>query len=77
MRRFSRHVLVVLSVAVPISPCIAQTQAAPSYGYQPYNDRNPTGFNHPNNTGFGHYVYQPPATGRRFGPLKYRRFKGY
>ena len=48
-----------------------------SYGYQPYNDSNPTGFNHPNNMGYGHYVYDPKLTGHRTRALHYRRFKGY
>ena len=48
-----------------------------NYGYQPYNDRNPTGFSHPNNMGYGHYVYSPKQTGHRSRALSYRRFRGY
>jgi hypothetical protein len=48
-----------------------------NYGYQPYNDRNPTGFMHPNNMGYGRYVYSPKHTSHRSGSLSYRRFRGY
>jgi hypothetical protein len=48
----------------------------PSYGYQPYNDRNPTGFYHPNGMGFGSYSLTPKYHGHRFRTLRYRKFRG-
>ena len=70
-----------LAATIWATPVAAQTYTPPkfnySYGYQPYNDRNPTGFNHPNDTGYGHYIYSPKTKGRRVPALAYRRFKGY
>ena len=52
------------------------TGAGPSYGYQPYDDRNPTGFYHPNGMGFGHYYLTQKYHGPRMRTLHYRRFRG-
>ena len=79
----SRSLALIVSVlTAPImaaAPAGAQSGASPalSYGYQPYNDRNPTGFYHPNDMGYGQYVYRSPTTGHRFKALSYRRFRGY
>lgn len=46
----------ILTTLVSLTaPAVAQGFQPPAtnYGYQPYNDRNPTGFFHPNNTGYG------------------------
>lgn len=75
----------IISAAISLAaialayPAVAQGFQPPStnYGYQPYNDRNPTGFNHPNNMGYGRYVYDPKSTGHRASSLNYRRFRGY
>jgi hypothetical protein len=48
----------------------------PSYGYQPYNDRNPTGFYHPQGMGFGSYYLTPKYHGHRFRTFRYRKFRG-
>ena len=72
--------LALAAVCVMSGPTRAQTSPPKfgySYGYQPYDDRNPTGFNHPNDMGYGRYVYSPKFKGRRSAPLSYRRFKGY
>lgn len=50
--------------------------AGPSYGYQPYNDRNPTGFYHPNGTGYGHYYLTQKHHAPRFHAFRYRKFRG-
>ena len=72
---------VALSVGVKANIAVAQTyQPAKfnySYGYQPYNDKNPTGFNHPNDMGYGRYVFSPKNKGHRSPALTYRRFRGY
>ena len=47
------------------------------YGYQPYNDRNPTGFYHPNGMGYGSYTMTPKYHGHRIHALRYRKFRGY
>ncbi|MCW6506664.1 hypothetical protein [Lichenifustis flavocetrariae] len=47
------------------------------YGYQPYNDRNPTGFYHPNGMGYGSYYMTPKYHGHRIHALRYRKFRGY
>ena len=71
----------LISAAGVTNPSLAQTYQPPkfnySYGYQPYNDRNPTGFNHPNDMGYGHYVYSPKSKGHRSSALSYRHFRGY
>ena len=77
---FTSILLVCAGVMSSVGPSTAQVRTPTNgggYGYQPYNDRNPTGFNHPNNMGFGHYVYQPKVTGPRAKSLSYRRFRGY
>ena len=51
-------------------------QGGPSYGYQPYNDRNPTGFYQPNGMGFGHYYLTQKHHGHRFRSFGYRKFRG-
>ena len=60
---------------------VAQVGSTPqfgsSYGYQPYDDRNPTGFFHPNGMGYGSYYVPPKYHGHRFKALKYRKFRGY
>ena len=70
--------ILTLSVAAAV-PGLAQPGGLPppAYGYQPYNDRNPTGFYHPNDMGYGQYVYHPRTTGHRFKAFSYRRFRGY
>lgn len=50
--------------------------AGPSYGYQPYNDRNPTGFYHPNGMGYGHYYLTQKYHAPRFRAFRYRKFRG-
>lgn len=72
-------VILIIETCGLAGPVSAQSYTPPTvnYGYQQYNDRNPTGFNHPNNMGYGSYVYQPRQTGTRVKALSYRRFKGY
>ena len=48
----------------------------PSYGYQPYNDRNPTGFYHPGGMGYGHYYLTQKHHAPRFRAFRYRKFRG-
>ena len=50
---------------------------SPSYGYEPYNDRNPTGFYHPNGMGYGTYHMTQKYHGHRIRALQYRKFRGY
>lgn len=50
--------------------------AGPSYGYQPYDDRNPTGFYHPNGTGYGHYYLTQKYHAPRIRAFRYRKFRG-
>lgn len=52
------------------------TGPGPSYGYQPYNDRNPTGFFHPNGTGYGQYYLTQKHHAPRFRALRARKFRG-
>ena len=70
---------ILTALVALIAPAVAQGFQPPAtnYGYQPYNDRNPTGFYHPNDTGYGRYVYSPKTTGHRASSLNYRRFRGY
>ena len=81
LRRLCLVLAVSCAVASVPATVSAQTCVPPkfnySYGYQPYDDRNPTGFNHPNDMGYGRYVYSPKAKGHRTPALSYRRFKGY
>lgn len=78
-RSLTLSATLVTAVVALTAPAAAQAFRPPAtnYGYQPYNDRNPTGFFHPNNTGYGRYVYNPKSTGHRASSLNYRRFRGY
>lgn len=71
--------ILLTAAASTAGPVSAQGFKPPvtNYGYQPYNDRNPTGFYHPNDMGYGHYVFSPRTTGHRASALSYRRFRGY
>lgn len=73
-----------LAALLSAGPAFAQyappsitTPPAPTYGYQPYDPANPTGFNHPNEQGFGGYRNATTLKGHRSGALNYRRFRGY
>lgn len=84
MLRPLRLLMLVLAVATMAGGALAQyappsvtTPPAPTYGYQPYNPANPTGFNHPNDQGFGGYRNPTKLKGHRSGSMSYRRFRGY
>lgn len=66
-----RAPVVDLAQATTASPA-----ATPSYGYQPYNDKNPTGFYHPNGMGYGSYYMTPKYHGHRIPALQNRKFRG-
>lgn len=65
-----------IALAQYVPPSIT-TPPAPTYGYQPYNPASPTGFNHPDEQGFGEYRNPAKLKGPRSGSMSYRRFRGY
>lgn len=71
---------VAIACVAPDASALAQLGtnpgAGPSYGYQPYNDRNPTGFYHPNGMGYGHYYLTQKYHSPRFRTFRYRKFRG-
>ena len=52
------------------------TGPGPSYGYQPYDDRNPTGFFHPDGMDYGHYYLTQKHHAPRFRAFRFRKFRG-
>ena len=59
------------------APPSVTTAPPPTYGVQPYDAGNPTGFNHPNEQGFGSYRNPTKLKGHRADAMTYRRFRGY
>ena len=63
--------------AAQYAPPSVTTPPPPTYGVQPYNPAEPTGFRHPNDTGFGRYRNPTRLKGHRTSIDRERRFRGY
>lgn len=59
------------------APPSVTTAPPPTYGYQPPDPGNPTGFNHPDEQGFGAYRNPTKLKGHRSETMSHRRFRGY
>lgn len=63
--------------AAQFAPPSVTTPPPLAYGSQPYNSAAPTGFHHPDDSGFGSYQNPTRPKGHRTATQNQRRYRGY